>query len=1055
MDPKAAQADAAAKEEEDLEARYKEVSFQSDLFDGFETICKKVENGRKLCEQLTGLLKDLAQVEEYNATSNERLAQKWLSTSTTVTEGTTVCKAVGAIRMNLLKSAEQSRTFADSIKEDLLQQLTGTVKNHASVLKKIYADGQRFNQHLTVVTAAHDRAITRYAKACRDAQIACEAAQSPAAVRLSSAARREVAQRALHTCKEAQVAEDAYAHAVSVYNKCQQSHAKQMEVILAALQDMEAKRLHCFRDALRKLMIYRTSLVRNAQYDLNDTIAAAETVDHRKEIIQFVQHTKTGATRPKPKEVLTYTQILAAEAQQQTTAAPPRSPTTPAELAKGLLGSSSSNVNASGAEKEKEDGAGDLNGEGGASSSSSSSTAPPSEMAPAARTSSPSPPPPPPPASSTSPEASGGAKEKESLFSFRAPLAVFGKMGGARGSGDAAASAGGGGEAGGQTEGGQQVQQQQQLQQQQQQQGGPASSSISWASAVTNSIGSTQNVADGLRFLGSRTAKLAEGLASRVGAVAAAGGEGLGVRVSGAGVPGMVPSVSGVSPPAGSDPLSDVALQMDAEREMRRLEARFEGLLSSVWQDKGIRPLEPVHTAQLKAESEKEKREGGCESEAEAEAAAERAFINRPFDVSEFEDSAARAAFCIALNKKRLAKETALPSRASLKEVALLCSQLLEACNRDFDVSAARQVVFLAQAFHVGTPPSTSATGASPSSSSSPESRGEGEKEGGASGKSPQGDGETGTAEAPLFLHALLYNQNIWNIVQFWEEALMQAISEDFLRQTMAQQWRCLSETEAEGAERKFRERNPCASSLMNFAHGMALFGVRKEDVRQLVKKVCSQLELGHEFAERLLVCLDTNDDAAAASASPPPSASGNGATAAAAAAGGAQGPLARPPPPPQSVSPSAPTPTQQSATGGVQDFTGSPSPVNSPGDPMGGLSSSVTDVGGEGGEGTDSVTAAVAELQCAPSTADATAAFPAPQDPLPPPASLSLSPRMEAALPVSSLFPGGEDGRSPGGKKGTPPGGGSKEEGVGAASLSDLVDEAAYSDQVDKAGRD
>lgn len=45
-----------------------------------------------------------------------------------------------------------------------------------------------------------------------------------------------------------------------------------MRIILKSLEDMDRKRLSCFKDALRKFMVYQISALRNLQYDADLTV---------------------------------------------------------------------------------------------------------------------------------------------------------------------------------------------------------------------------------------------------------------------------------------------------------------------------------------------------------------------------------------------------------------------------------------------------------------------------------------------------------------------------------------------------------------------------------------------------------------------------------------------------------------------------------------------------------------------------------------------------------------------------------------------------------------
>eukprot|EP00919_Chromeraceae_sp_WS-2016_P073249 GHVR01173222.1.p1 GENE.GHVR01173222.1~~GHVR01173222.1.p1 ORF type:complete len:156 (-),score=32.58 GHVR01173222.1:488-955(-) len=119
----------------------------------------------------------------------------------------------------------------------------------------VHADGVKFIQHMSTVTDAHD---AKYVKAYCEAEAAAVAIQEDA-VCLPPASRRTQSVKSLQLCREAQDSEAHYAHALEIYNACLESHRRQMNTIMSALQDMEEKRIMCFKDALMKSMVYETS----------------------------------------------------------------------------------------------------------------------------------------------------------------------------------------------------------------------------------------------------------------------------------------------------------------------------------------------------------------------------------------------------------------------------------------------------------------------------------------------------------------------------------------------------------------------------------------------------------------------------------------------------------------------------------------------------------------------------------------------------------------------------------------------------------------------------
>lgn len=131
------------------------------------------------------------------------------------------------------------------------------------------------------------KAMERYLRCSRDAAAAatrCQAGETQI-----PSIRTELALASMKRCVEARIAEEEYKESVGRLNVATQSYRKKLSIILQSLQDMEEKRILCFRDALRKVAVYEAAYLRNLQYELDHTIKQVEHINPQEDIQEFLQ----------------------------------------------------------------------------------------------------------------------------------------------------------------------------------------------------------------------------------------------------------------------------------------------------------------------------------------------------------------------------------------------------------------------------------------------------------------------------------------------------------------------------------------------------------------------------------------------------------------------------------------------------------------------------------------------------------------------------------------------------------------------------------------------
>ncbi|KAF4651781.1 hypothetical protein FOL47_000181 [Perkinsus chesapeaki] len=262
--------------------------FKDLLIDDFPGVCERLERSHRLCDRLRILLEERANIERSYAAGLERLARKARDSAITDTCGSeTALAAFDGYLGVLTHRAEQSKQLATDLAGEVVPPLTGTLRQHGQVYQRIRVDGLKLSSGLHEQYRLHDDIVLRYDKAAKRADhlmvdLEADGSNDPGS-RLRLAVAAGEAARLASGCEE------DYKKAVHEVNAERQRFVAHMDVIMDALQDMEVKRERCFKDALRKTVVYDAAWLRNVEYDLNQAIPGVEGVDPEKDTAEFAR----------------------------------------------------------------------------------------------------------------------------------------------------------------------------------------------------------------------------------------------------------------------------------------------------------------------------------------------------------------------------------------------------------------------------------------------------------------------------------------------------------------------------------------------------------------------------------------------------------------------------------------------------------------------------------------------------------------------------------------------------------------------------------------------
>eukprot|EP00743_Colponemidia_sp_Colp-15_P007279 GILK01007861.1.p1 GENE.GILK01007861.1~~GILK01007861.1.p1 ORF type:complete len:717 (-),score=142.24 GILK01007861.1:247-2397(-) len=280
------------------------LTFAESLWDGFDNVANKSRDGRKTLEEFVQILKDRAATEETYARGLEKIYQNpWGQAEIgTVKTGLDACKADVGHR------AEQARALVEAINNDILEPLQILLRDQTATNKKVHTEGKRLIKDLKTSFEKVDKAQARYIRACQESEVAHnEHVKASNDASMAPRDRNKYASRNSVCAKEADLAAQAYADAVTEINQVRKRHDEMMNRILEVYQKMEETRIETIKDALRKFVVYETSSLRNLQYDITAVAESMEQVSASEDIKLFIEQTRTGQVPPPPVEFIPYT----------------------------------------------------------------------------------------------------------------------------------------------------------------------------------------------------------------------------------------------------------------------------------------------------------------------------------------------------------------------------------------------------------------------------------------------------------------------------------------------------------------------------------------------------------------------------------------------------------------------------------------------------------------------------------------------------------------------------------------------------------------------------
>lgn len=258
-----------------------------DLWDQLDLVIRHSELRREGVEDLRELLKLRAEVEVKCCKGLDRLAQSEKS----VSRNGSLAEAVKALKTHWMNRASKSKAMSDMILSDLLLPLGAVVTKQSPLAKLQAREGKKLEKTLQGKTERHDKAQTRYMKACKEAESIALSLEDES---IPGERKSKLIPRLPQAKQELDVALDQYISSLEDVNSYRQTYVQELKELLKLYQDQDELRVEQMKSCLRKLLELEIECVKTAHQDFGDLTLKTDAISPKGDIELFVLRNKSA-----------------------------------------------------------------------------------------------------------------------------------------------------------------------------------------------------------------------------------------------------------------------------------------------------------------------------------------------------------------------------------------------------------------------------------------------------------------------------------------------------------------------------------------------------------------------------------------------------------------------------------------------------------------------------------------------------------------------------------------------------------------------------------------
>ncbi|KAL4445994.1 hypothetical protein ABPG74_010986 [Tetrahymena malaccensis] len=282
------------------------LNYEPDILERIDVLAKNQDSRKKIFDEISQILSDRAKLEEFYARSLERLCEGLSKIK--VNNNESLKQIIQVIQTLFSSQAEQSQTFGSSISNDIIPNMKDIFKDDIYSLKNMQKIGERHEKELIKQVQGFDKMRKQYIqmsqvveKKLKDQQQfeqqleqqikAHQKTQDINIINMLKKRKQDLQneQKVLECMNRQKInSEQEMQNYIQKYNQYIDEYFLDVARIEDQIQNEEILKRDQIKDCIMKYLVFKISLVRNVQYDVDRITTKLEEIDAKQNIKQYV-----------------------------------------------------------------------------------------------------------------------------------------------------------------------------------------------------------------------------------------------------------------------------------------------------------------------------------------------------------------------------------------------------------------------------------------------------------------------------------------------------------------------------------------------------------------------------------------------------------------------------------------------------------------------------------------------------------------------------------------------------------------------------------------------
>jgi len=299
------------------------MSFANDLWNGFDIVCKRTDEGLKACKEVSTFFKKRSEIEaDYGktllslckTTSGEKFSAKKLikgkGGGTGPLDEGTVRDSWVTVQTEVEKLARVQNDFSQKLINEVVDPINNFIKEKDAIRKQLVTEGQKATKILEDTISNYQKAkktAEKFSKEAEQAQQGYHKATADDPVKPDVI--QKLASKVTQAKEKASQADSEYRESVSKANEVKDKfHSDQMPQILAELQKLEEERIKFLKTTLKQFIDLQDAIPPSIKLTCEAMSQYVEAIDVDADIQTFIEENRSEGEGPEPIEYTPFTE---------------------------------------------------------------------------------------------------------------------------------------------------------------------------------------------------------------------------------------------------------------------------------------------------------------------------------------------------------------------------------------------------------------------------------------------------------------------------------------------------------------------------------------------------------------------------------------------------------------------------------------------------------------------------------------------------------------------------------------------------------------------------